>query len=130
MQQWVGTCIGVRNYAYFIAFIASVTLGSIFQIFACTVGIIKLISQRSCPYFAIRFGSLLVLGGWSATIAALVGGLFMFHTMLMLKGQTTSEYLRHVKHKKQSDFRCCCIDTKLQPMCLRIDAVMLQKSLT
>ena len=54
----------------------------------------------------------------------------MFHTMLMLKGQTTSEYLRKVKHKKQPDFRCCCIDTKLQPMCLRIDAVMLPKSLT
>ncbi|CAM9992368.1 unnamed protein product [Phaeothamnion confervicola] len=102
---WTGNCVGRRNYRSFFAFILFVSVSAAYIFSLSIVSIITLLGNtgpvgvtdaHGVPY-ARYFVPLLAM--WSIIILVLVGGLLLFHTFLLMRGQTTNEYLRGEKRR-------------------------------
>lgn len=92
--QWTGTCIGIRNYGHFICFVGSVVIGA-FYVLGCSIFIlIGWATGLRCNTPFLRGVSVIIGLSWSLLLILLVGMLFMFHIFLIIRGQTTSEFLR------------------------------------
>lgn len=94
-MQWTGTCIGMRNYPQFFAFVSSVLMSSLF-ILACAVylllGWVLVGATTDMPL--LRIVALGTTIPWCCTMLFLVGTLLVFHVYLIYRGQTTNEYFR------------------------------------
>jgi xanthine/uracil/vitamin C permease (AzgA family) len=119
--QWTGTCIGIRNYGHFICFVGSVVLGA-FYVLGCSIFVLIgwATGMRSNTPF-LRVISVIIGLSWSLLLILLVGMLFMFHIFLIIRGQTTSEFLRGSPLPDLSGISVhtnCCPrrQTKLLPM--------------
>jgi len=112
---WLGTCVGARNYKFFVAFVA-LTLAAT----ACVGGyaLRYLLScwrnDGGCDVLA-DWGRPLVSGllcVWTLLVSLLVGALLGFHLWLVYRNQTTNEFLRgelrHANANKRSCLRGCC----------------------
>jgi palmitoyltransferase ZDHHC9/14/18 len=104
---WTGTCIGIRNYCYFFLFLTSVLLGSIFILLTTIFGILGYFEGLITNRPLLRIAAFLLIFLWSIILTLLVGSLFCFHIFLIIRKQTTCEYLRNTPlEKKKSIFGC------------------------
>jgi palmitoyltransferase ZDHHC9/14/18 len=129
---WTGTCIGIRNYGYFIIFISLTTISGAY---ACGAAIYVIvlwaegipIDHMTEIKIYVRDSVAPLLCTWALVVSLLVGALLAFHIFLISKGLTTNEFLRGVKptpsdYKKSHNsdkIRFCCQDippSKLLPM--------------
>jgi hypothetical protein len=121
---WTGTCIGVRNYGYFLAFVAVTVTGAAFCLAVSTYVIVLWAEGVHTDMVYIRDTVSPLLCSWSLIVFLLVGALFVFHIFLITRGQTTNEFLRGVKIDKDragcsNIFLVCCSsvpESKLLPM--------------
>lgn len=100
---WTGTCIAYRNYSYFICFVASMLISTIFSIFCCVsvlVGWFMFGASSNVPIlrWIVPFPALL----WAFLVLLFVGSLAFFHLFLCFQGQTTAEWVRGVKAEVQT----------------------------
>ena len=86
---WTGTCIGIRNYKYFMAFVFTVLLNTIY----CLVSIVYLVIGWSfgmkTDQYILRLFVVVIMGAWLLIIMSLLTLLFLFHINLILRKQTT-----------------------------------------
>ena len=121
---WTGTCIGVRNYSYFIAFVLVTVLSSGFCCGVSAYIIVLWAEGVPTDLVYVRDTVSPFLCSWTLVVVLLVGALLSFHIFLILRGQTTNEFLRGVKIDKSAGgcaniFRICCTpipESKLLPM--------------
>lgn len=99
---WLSTCIGVRNYGYFLVFITLTTFGTIL---ACgsSIYIIVLwaegvpLNHLTATKVYVRDTVAPLLCTWSLIVFFLIGALLAFHLFLISRAQTTNEFLRGVR---------------------------------
>lgn len=118
-SQWTGTCIGIRNYAHFFCFVASVVVGAFYVLSTSIYVLVGWVTglKSDSPY--LRAVAVTIGLSWSLLLILLVGMLFMFHIFLIIRGQTTSEFLRGapIPDSTVSIISCCKRQpTKLLPM--------------
>nr|XP_043622713.1 probable protein S-acyltransferase 3 [Erigeron canadensis] len=99
---WVGQCIGVRNYRYFILFVTSSTL---LCIYVFTFALIDIIRQNGSILDSVSKDVISVMLVVYCFISVwFVGGLSVFHFYLIATNQTTYENFRYRYEKKKNPF--------------------------
>eukprot|EP01062_Namystynia_karyoxenos_P062823 TRINITY_DN5568_c0_g1_i1.p1 TRINITY_DN5568_c0_g1~~TRINITY_DN5568_c0_g1_i1.p1 ORF type:complete len:384 (+),score=75.08 TRINITY_DN5568_c0_g1_i1:81-1232(+) len=108
---WTGTCVGARNYMWFVIFLASTTL---LAVHVCVVSLVAVVRDTrkhdrgggferfvagagESHYFA----PLLVV--YTISILCCVGGLFTYHAKLVVANKTTHEDMKYIRGKSQYD---------------------------
>jgi len=113
---WVGTCVGQRNYRYFVMFVFSVVLLSGFT-FATSVTVLVQDSMHSnAPGHQInRFADAIATNPASLALTIFSGfvllsvlGLATYHTNLISIGQTTNENMRNVYRRLYNPYNKGC----------------------
>jgi palmitoyltransferase ZDHHC9/14/18 len=111
---WVGSCVGKRNYRYFLQFVVSLT---VFTVAACAISsytLVKLASESdhidSDDAWIMKVILSVVYAPFSSGIAifsvlALLSlqSLCCYHLYLVWHGQTTNEHMRGVYHGRQNE---------------------------
>lgn len=104
---WLNNCIGRRNYRYFFAFVCSATLLGMFLFGASLAHILLYRSRRHEP-----FGR--TAGHWPVPLAMAIYALlatpyplalWIYHSFLVARGETTREYLNSHKFIKSERYR-------------------------
>ncbi|KAJ2002430.1 Eukaryotic peptide chain release factor GTP-binding subunit [Coemansia thaxteri] len=104
---WLNNCIGRRNYRYFYSFLVSITLLALYIFAFSLVRLIRPINQDDSELSS--FGQsvkhhpmVLVLLLYVFVHIGFVGGLLVYHTMLISRNMTTHELLG-ARHAHQTD---------------------------
>jgi palmitoyltransferase ZDHHC9/14/18 len=97
---WTGTCIGVRNYAYFCAFITLATASSAFACGTSAYLIVRWVEGNApLPRVLMYVRDIVspLVCAFTLLVFCLVGSLLAFHLFLIGRQQTTNEFLRGVR---------------------------------
>ncbi|KAK4777475.1 hypothetical protein SAY87_017662 [Trapa incisa] len=99
---WVGQCIALRNYPFFICFITSSTLLCIYVFIFSWINLLRqgptLLNAMSHDIISV------VLIFYCFIVVWFVGGLTVFHFYLICNNQTTYENFRYRYEKKENPF--------------------------
>ncbi|XP_060960381.1 probable protein S-acyltransferase 1 isoform X2 [Cannabis sativa] len=120
---WVGQCIGLRNYPYFIMFISTSTIMCIYVFVFSWINILR---ERSSIWVVMSRDILSVILIVYCFIAVwFVGGLTVFHFYLICTNQTTYENFRYRYDKKKNPFNKGIFGNLKEVMCTRIPPSMI-----
>ena len=104
---WINNCVGRRNYRYFITFISSGTLLGLFLSFASLGHCLRYASSNHISFVKS-------IDKWRVPFAMFIYGLlampypaclWVYHLVLMGRGETTREYLNSHKFLKKDRHR-------------------------
>ena len=104
---WINNCVGRRNYRYFITFISSATFLGLFLTFASLGHCLRYASSN-------RISFAQSIDRWRVPFALFIYGLlatpypaclWVYHLVLMGRGETTREYLNSHKFLKKDRHR-------------------------
>jgi len=91
---WVGNCIGRRNYRLFLLFIWVLSLKEAFMCLICVVEIAREVRKQENIAEGVKLRiAEVVLGTYFLGVFCFVGGLFLFHCILVCRNETTYERL-------------------------------------
>ncbi|KAG2258282.1 hypothetical protein Bca52824_077576 [Brassica carinata] len=100
---WVGQCIALRNYPFFVCFLSCSTL---LCIYVLAFSVVSMLEVRGQFYVLIADDLILgVLALYCFVSVWFVGGLTVFHFYLICTNQTTCENFRYHYDKKENPYR-------------------------
>ncbi|KAJ0259416.1 Palmitoyltransferase [Hirschfeldia incana] len=101
---WVGQCIALRNYPYFIGFISTSTLLCLYVFVFSWVSMLEVHGKMLLMVITddIIFIVLII---YCFIVVWFVGGLTVFHLYLICTNQTTCEKFRYRYDKKENPYR-------------------------
>ena len=101
---WIGTCIGKRNYVYFMVYILLSFVHFSYCVFICVVGIIYSVNKiQDEQTSGLIYANLVILILFCLLCFVLTGFvvlLFFTHVFLIFTNQTTAEYLKKDSSQK------------------------------
>lgn len=104
---WLNNCVGRRNYRYFFTFVCSATLTGTF-LFGASLAQILLYRSRRHESFgrtAQRWPVPLAMAIFALLATPYPAALWMYHSFLAARGETTREYLASHKFAKNERHR-------------------------
>ncbi|KAF3441357.1 hypothetical protein FNV43_RR15271 [Rhamnella rubrinervis] len=120
---WVGQCIGLRNYPYFIMFISSSTTLCLYVFVFSWINVIheggNLGKAMSRDVLSVVLIAYCFISIW------FVGGLTVFHLYLICTNQTTYENFRYRYDKKGNPFRKGILGNLGDVFCTKIPPSMI-----
>ncbi|CAK8542993.1 unnamed protein product [Lathyrus sativus] len=120
---WVGQCIGLRNYPFFILFISSSTL---LCIYVFSFSWVNLLRQQGRLWASMSQDALSVALIVYCFIAVwFVGGLTVFHLYLISTNQTTYENFRYRYDKKENPYTKGIMENFKELSCSKIPKTMI-----
>ncbi|GMN63721.1 hypothetical protein TIFTF001_032806 [Ficus carica] len=120
---WVGQCIGLRNYPYFIMFISSSTILCIYVFVFSWINILREGGQS----WGIMSRDILsvILIVYCFIAIWFVGGLTVFHFYLICTNQTTYENFRYRYDKKKNPYSKGMLGNYKEVFCSKIPPSMI-----
>ncbi|KAK2885051.1 palmitoyltransferase ZDHHC16B [Channa argus] len=110
---WLNNCVGHFNHRYFFSFCLYMTLGCIYcsisskDLFLEAYSAIESYSQNPPPEYTFRetsaHKSVIFLWVLTSSVAVVLGGLTLWHSMLISRGETSVE--RHINRKETRRLR-------------------------
>ena len=106
---WLGTCVGKRNYKYFICFIQSTAVMVIMTIATCSIHITESEFYTEERYSGKQITSIVLLV-FTSILGIFVFWLLGYHQYLIIRNETTSENLKGSYRKYGNPFDKGCLD--------------------
>ncbi|KAL5546937.1 hypothetical protein UlMin_006624 [Ulmus minor] len=120
---WVGQCIGLRNYPYFIMFISTSTILCIYVFVFSWINILR---KKGSIWSVMSHDILSVILVVYCFIAVwFVGGLTVFHFYLICTNQTTYENFRYRYDKKKNPYSLGILGNLKDVFCSKIPPSMI-----
>jgi len=116
---WTGTCIGIRNYRYFLIFVYSTIVLGVFGFSLCLARIIEVaVALGSSQGYEVVLQSKaeIILGGLTLIIVLALLPLAIYHCKLIRLGLTTNEEIREVYNDKKNPNNKCFVENLKQIM--------------
>lgn len=107
---WLGTCVGKRNYKYFITFLWAVFLMVIYSIVFCSIHVSYDLSEDKSNSFTGRQIFSIIIVTLTSALGLFVFFLFGYHQYLLCRNETTNENLKHSYAKLGNPFQRGCLD--------------------
>lgn len=107
---WIGTCVGKRNYKYFIIFLWCVFLLEIYSIIFCSVHIGLDLSKDGAGSLSGKQIFSVIILTLTTIFGLFVFFLFGYHQYLLCRNETTNENLKHSYAKFGNPFQRGCFD--------------------
>ena len=105
---WLNNCVGRRNYRYFFAFVSSATLLGIFALGAAVAHVLLVRSQRHLSFRQAVVDTRrvpLAMAVYALLATPYPAALWIYHSFLVTRGETTREYLNSRKFPKHGRHR-------------------------
>lgn len=101
---WLGTCVGKRNYKYFITFLWSAFASALYALVVCSIHVHKDLSPDGSDSLTARQIVSIVLIVFTSILGLFVFFLCGYHHYLLGRNETTNENLKHSYEKLGNPF--------------------------